>query len=136
MLFSSSTTPTSRRDFLRGVFGRAVAEVPASVAGAASAMARDGSVSDVAEAAKAEELARSIAVPPDQRDLAEALVRCGRMRAVADGRYAELFAFGGAPGGPATAQWLERLRRGQPLDRTRPRDVMLVQAARAELRSA
>lgn len=134
MLFGNSATPTSRRDFLRGVFGRAVAEVPDAVAAAANAMARDGSPSSGSETETAADLARAFAVPTDQLDLAAALVRRSRLREVAPGRYVELFAMGSP--GQAAAEWLRRVRDGAPPDRTRPRDVILVQAARGELASA
>lgn len=131
MLFGNSTTPTSRRDFLRGAFGRAVAEVPDGVANAANALARDGTFSSATESTNAAELARAFVVPSDQLDLAAALVRRHRLREVAPGRYVELFAMGSP--GAAAAEWLRRVRDGKPPDRTRPRDVILVQAARGEL---
>ena len=134
MLFDPPKGPTSRRDFFRGVLGRAVAEVPEGVANAANAMVRDSSASEATEAARAAELARAFVVPADQCDLADALVRRGRMRMVAEGRYVELFAIGSP--GAAAAEWLRRVRDGVPPDRTRPRDVILVQAARGELATA
>lgn len=126
--------PNSRRDFLRTLLGRAAESVPDAVATAASAMARDGGAAAAsgAAASSANLLARSFAVPADQCDIADALVRRGRLRAAGPGRYVELFAFGGEPG-PATAEWLRRVRAGSAPERTRPRDVMLVQQARAEL---
>lgn len=131
MLFDSFKGPTSRRDFLRGVFGRAVAEVPGGVANAANAMARDGWPREAGDGASAELLARAFVVPPDQLDVATALVGRNRLREVAPGRYVELFAMGSP--GAAAAEWLRRVRDGAPPDRTRPRDVILVQAARGEL---
>lgn len=125
--------PNNRRDFLRTLLGRAAESVPESVAAAASVMARDGGApSDHGAEPSAELLARSFAVPADQCDIADALVRRGRLRVAGPGRYAELFSFGPA-GGPATAEWLRRVRAGSAPDRTRPRDVILVQQARAEL---
>ena len=132
MLFDSFTAPRSRRDFLLGVFGRAVAEVPDGVANAANAMARDGgSSAEASEGASAELLARAFAVPADQLDVATALVRRNRLREVAPGRYVERFAMGSP--GAAAAERLRRVRDGAPPDRARPRDVILVQAARGEL---
>ena len=127
--------PSNRRDFFRSLLGRAAESVPEGVAGAATAMARGGGTAASAPGVPDEDtIARALAVPPEQRDLADALVRHGRMREVAEGRYAELFAFGPPPGGPATAQWLDRVRQRRPPERMRPRDVMLVEAARTELR--
>lgn len=126
--------PSNRREFLRSLIGRAAERVPEGVVAAAATMTGGGTSAPRPSAPPADDaIVRALAVPPDQRDLAQALVRRERLREVAEGRYAELFAFGPPPGGPATAEWLERVRQGRAPERTRPRDVMLVAAARAEL---
>lgn len=62
----------------------------------------------------------TLRVPDDQRDIADALVRLGRLERSGDGVLTETREMGGylaaAKLGSAAAIWLDRVRSGRPLD--------------------
>ena len=122
----------NRRDFLRGLLGRAArqaaARVPDSVADAASEMARQAA--ELAEA----DLASAFDVRADQRDIAEALVTRQALLVTREGLFVERASLSRSSLGAATRSWLERTQAGTPLDRALPRDAMLLETIRAELR--
>ncbi len=146
--------PSSRRDFLRGLFGRAAQAtrdgllpeglLPSAGAGAGAPTA-GGMGADAALAAlpvvpprvpTPDEAARAFALPPGQEALGEALLRQGRLLRTADGRVTEpalAYRLTLPAMGHATERWLDRARDGRPLDPTRPQDAILLHAARAEL---
>jgi hypothetical protein len=148
-----TNAPSSRRDFLRGLFGRAANAtrdgllpeglLPSGASGAssssASATASPPAPSDPAAPPRAptpDELARAFVLPRGQEALGDALVRMGRLLRAPDGRVTEpAFALRlTLPAmGAATERWLDRAREGRPLDPTRPQDAILLHAARAEL---
>lgn len=144
-----TNAPSSRRDFLRGLFGRAANAtrdglLPEGLLPSAGGNARDGAGAAGANpvppaqprAPTPDELARAFVLPRGQEALGEALLRMGRLLRAADGRVTEpalahrltLPAMG-----PATERWLDRARDGRPLDPTRPQDAIVLHAARAEL---
>lgn len=129
----------NRRDFLRGIFGRAAreaaAKVPDAFVDAARAVDREASSEPVLSA---EELAGAFEVPEDQRDIAHHLVADGALTVVGDGRFV-------VRGGPirlglslgsATRAWLERTQRGEALTAARPRDAIALETVRLELNVA
>lgn len=125
-----ASTGASRRDFLRGLFGRAARaasdEVPEAVARAVAAaeVARDVPTDS--------ELRRAFAVPDDQRDVADALVARGVLRTTADGRYIPPGLLAPRVEG-VIETWVERTAAGRPLQRTTPREAILLDAVRTEL---
>lgn len=147
-----TNAPSSRRDFLRGLLGRAanasrdglLPEGLLPVAGdmgAGAGSAGTGAPGVPAPSAPPraptpDELARAFTLPKGQEGVGEALVRMGRLLRTADGRVTEpalahrltLPAMGAA-----TERWLDRARDGRPLDPTRPQDAIVLHAARAEL---
>ena len=127
----------SRRDFLRGILGRAAREAASKVPDVLTDAAREATREDsVARRLSAEDLARALTVSEDQRDIAESLVTRQALVVTQDGRFVE------PPGvsrvvnslGAATSMWLERARTGDVIDRSRARDAMLLETVRAELR--
>jgi len=127
----------SRRDFLRGILGRAAREAASKVPDVLTDAAREATREDsVARRLSAEDLARALTVSEDQRDIAESLVTRQALVVTQDGRFVE------PPGasrvvnslGAATGMWLERARTGDVIDRSRARDAMLLETVRAELR--
>ena len=145
-----TNAPSSRRDFLRGLFGRAANATRdgllpegllpgAGEAGAGAGPAGTGAPdvpSAPPRAPTPDEVARAFTLPKGQEAVGEALVRTGRLLRTADGRVTEpalahrltLPAMG-----VATERWLDRAREGRPLDPTRPQDAIVLHAARAEL---
>ncbi|HEY0997427.1 MAG TPA: hypothetical protein VGD77_15640 [Gemmatimonadaceae bacterium] len=147
-----TNAPSSRRDFLRGLFGRAANAtrdgllpeglLPSGTPGASSSAAGAAASPTLAvpaappRAPTPDELARAFALPRGQEALGEALVCAGRLLRAPDGRVTEpAFAHRlTLPAmGAATERWLDRAREGRPLDPTRPQDAILLHAARAEL---
>lgn len=133
--------PPNRRDFLRGVLGRAVRDVstkaPEAIADAARDLARAERAAS--RAPTAEEAAEAFVVPDDQRDIAGALVSHHRLLAMEDGRHAVPRDLPGLGAGGereevgAVASWLDRMRSGRPIEPSRPRDAMLLAEVRREL---
>jgi hypothetical protein len=126
----------NRRDFLRGIFGRAAREaasnVPDVLVEAARLVNREAGS---ALTPGADGLPEAFDVPADQQDIAHQLVADGALTATADGRFALR---GGEHGnllslGSATREWVERTRGGQALTAARPRDAITLETVRAEL---
>lgn len=143
-----TNAPSSRRDFLRGLFGRAAnvtrdgllpeGLLPSAVAGAPGTEATGADALPIAvpRAPTPDEAARAFALPAGQEALGEALLRMGRLLRTPDGRVTEpalAYRLTLPAMGTATERWLDRARDGRPLDPTRPQDAILLHAARAEL---
>lgn len=133
-----SDSSGNRRDFLRGVLGRAAREVsssaPESMVDAARRLARPEAATP--RAPDDAELAQAFEVPDDQTDIADALAGRGLLLRTGDGRWtARRDALGVASRamGTAVASWMERAGRGTLPQRSRPRDAMLLAEVRREL---
>ena len=127
----------SRRDFLRGILGRAAREAASKVPDSLTEAAREDTREDsAARRLSAEDLARAFTVSEDQRDIAESLVTRQALVVTQDGRFVEARGVSRAVNslGAATWTWLERARTGDMIDRSRARDAMLLETVRAELR--
>jgi len=127
----------SRRDFLRGILGRAAREAASKVPDVLTDAAREATREDsVARRLSAEDLARAFTVSEDQRDIAESLVTRQALVVTQDGRFVEPRGVSRVVNslGAATSMWLERARTGDVIDRSRARDAMLLETVRAELR--
>lgn len=128
----------SRRDFLRGVLGRAAREMSSTAPEAMVDSVRDlarGEVTTPREPTAAE-LAHAFAVPDDQRDIADALADRGLLLRTGDGRWAarrDALGSSGRAMGAAIASWIDRAGRGALPQRSRPRDAMLLAEVRREL---
>ena len=127
----------NRRDFLRGILGRAAREAASSVPEALTDDIRE-SVREQTKPPRltAEDLERAFVVSADQRDIAEVLVTRQALIVTGDGRFVEAHGVSRLAYslGAATRSWLERTRTGDMLDRSRPRDAMLLETVRSELR--
>jgi hypothetical protein len=133
-----SDSSRSRRDFLRGVLGRAAREVssaaPEAMVEAARNLAR-GEATPRREPTSAE-LAHAFVVPDDQADVADALADRGLLLRTGDGRWVARRDLSGASDramGTAVASWMDRAGRGTLPQRSRPRDAMLLAEVRREL---
>jgi hypothetical protein len=127
----------SRRNFLRGILGRAVREAASRVPDSLTDAAREATREDSpARRLSAEDLAGAFTVSEDQRDIAELLVTRQALIVTQDGRFVEPRGVSRVVNslGAATGMWLERVRTGDVIDRGRARDAMLLETVRAELR--
>jgi hypothetical protein len=127
----------SRRNFLRGILGRAAREAASRVPDSLTDAAREATREDfAARRLSAEDLARAFTVSEDQRDIAELLVTRQALIVTQDGRFVEPRGVSRVVNslGAATGMWLERARTGDVIDRGRARDAMLLETVRAELR--
>ena len=127
----------NRRDFLRGILGRAAREVASKVPDSLTEATREATREDSATLRlSAEDLASAFTVSEDQRDIAESLVTRQALIVTQDGRFVEPRGVSRLVNslGAATVMWLERARTGDVIDRGRARDAMLLETVRAELR--